>query len=148
MLFKLDKNDQKYFDVQKLYGNSYSYVGLNIDGPNEEINMKIKQMQAKEFAEVAEMRLFHQKQHFRHKLMMERRKKTGEEYGKPIRIEHVHPDISLQEEFKDFTIADFMPLNYTEKELVDLVISNKLDEVEKDVNKQERCCAWVLTHCK
>ena len=42
MLFKLDKNDQKYFDVQKLYGNSYSYVGLNIDGPNEEINMKIK----------------------------------------------------------------------------------------------------------
>ena len=75
MLFKLDKNAQKYFDVQKLYGNSYSYVGLNIDGPNEEIHMKIKQMQAKEFGEVAEMRLFHQKQHFRHKLMMERRKK-------------------------------------------------------------------------
>ena len=148
MSFKLTEKDRKYINVQRLHGNSYTYVGLNIDGPTKEINTKIKEMQAKEFAEVAEMRLFHQKLHFRHKLLMERQKQTGEAYGKAIRIEHVHPDISIEEEFKDFTNADFMPLNYTENELVDLIISNKLDEVEEDVNKQERCCEWILTHCK
>ena len=40
---------KKYFDVEQLYGNSYSYVGLNIDGPDEAINEKIKEMQEREF---------------------------------------------------------------------------------------------------
>ena len=51
---------KKYFDVDRLNGNSYSYVGLNIDGPDETINKKIKDMQEKEFREVAETRLFNQ----------------------------------------------------------------------------------------
>ena len=137
---------QKYFDVNQLYGNSYSLVNLNIDGPDEVINNKIKQMQAKEFEEVANTRLFMQKQHFRFKLMEGRYKKTGEALGKKVLIEHVYPDISLNEEFKDFQISDFLPM--TEEELADLIIDYKMEEIAETNARNERCCAWVLSHCK
>ena len=78
MAFKIDTSRiNKYLDVNQLYGNSYSYVGLNIDGPDKAINEKIKKMQEKEFEEVAKARLFNQKQHFRYKLMTERNKRLN-----------------------------------------------------------------------
>ena len=126
---------QKYFDVEKLYGNSYSYVGLSIDGHDDAINKKIKEMQEKEFREVAEIRLFNQKHHYRFKLMKERHDRTGEEFGKPVLIEDAYPDDTLEEEFQNFKLSDFMPLNYTEEELIDIIIADKMDELEENEKK-------------
>ena len=135
---------KKYFDVEKLYGNSYSYVGLNIDGPDETINKKIKDMQEKEFKEVAETRLFNQKERYRYKILQGRRfrsKEEAEEFksGKSETIE---------QEFANFQISDFMPLDYTEEELADIIIDIQMDDIEEANTKKERCCAWVLNHCK
>ena len=130
---------KKYFDVNKLYGNSYSYVDLKIDGPDEIINKKIKDMQEKEFREVAETRLFNQKDHYRHKILQERRYRSKDEAEKSE---------TLEEEFANFQISDFMPLDYTEEELVDIIIDYQMDEIEEANTKKERCCAWVLNHCK
>ena len=148
LLFFIMSRIQLYSDVKKIYGNSYSTVGLNIDGPDKIINNKVKELQAREFAEVAEARLFIQKQHFRYKLIDERNKQNNTDSKKTALIEDVHPNISIEEEFKDFETCDFMPLNYNEEELVDIIIDIKMDEIEEDVVQKERCCAWILTHCK
>ena len=183
MAFKVDTSRiKKYLDVNQLYGNSYSYVGLNIDGPDKTINEKIKKIQEKEFEEVAKARLFNQKQHFRYKLMDERNKRINEDrrktslvedarlfdqkqplryklmdernkrinadWGKTALVEDAYPEETIEEEFKDISIADFISLHYSEEEMIDLIIDIKINDIEEDITKQERCCAWVLTHCK
>ena len=137
----------KYFDVDKLHGNSYSCVDLNIDGSDETINKKIKAMQAKEFKEVSESRLFTQKQHYRYTVLQGRRFRTREEVKK-IEFYEKYPDMLIEEEFADIELTDFMNLNYTDEELVDLIIDIKMDDIEEEITRQERCAAWVLNHCK
>ena len=135
---------KKYFDVERLYGNSYSYIGLNIDGPDETINKKIKDMQEKEFKEVAEARLFNQKERYRYKILQGRRfrSKKEEEEKEYERSE------TIEEEFANFQISDFMDLTYTEEELSDIIIDIQMADIEEANTKKERCCAWVLNHCK
>ena len=141
-------SNQRYFNVEKLHGNSYSTVDLNIDGPDPIINNKVKEMQAKEFARVADARLVVQKQCFRYRITNERNKQNNlAKYSGEI-IEDAYPTPTIEEEFADLKKSDFMPFNYTEEELLDIIIDVKMDEVKEDVVKKERCCAWVLSHCK
>ena len=135
---------KKYFDVDRLNGNSYSYVGLNIDGPDETINKKIKDMQEKEFREVAETRLFNQKEHYRYKILQGRRFRSKEEEE----AKEYERSETIEEEFANFQISDFMDLNYTEEELADIIIDYQMTDIEEANTKKERCCAWVLNHCK
>ena len=153
MSFKIDTSRvRKYFDVDQLYGNSYSYVGLNIDGPDEVINKKLKQMQAKEFEEVAKTRLFNQKIRYRFKIMAEReeeKKRIKRESEQNVVVREILTgDYAIEAEFRDFQVSDFFPQTLTEGELSDLIIDVKMDDIEEANTKKERCCAWVLNHCK
>ena len=135
---KIDTSRVKqYFNFEKLYGNSYSYVGLNIDGPDEAINKKIKQMQEQELKEVAEKRLFHQKERYRYKISLQE-----------VELIEYEKNETIEQEFANFKFSDFMPLDYTEEELVDIIMNIKMDDIEETNTKKERCCAWVLAHCK
>ena len=136
-----------YFNVEKLHGKSYSYVDLNIDGPDEAINNKIKQMQQKEFKETAEARLFNQKERYRYRILKGRRFRTKEEV-KQFESSEKLPDTSIEEEFAGFGISDFMDLNYTDEKLADIIIDIKMNDVEEEITRQKRCCAWVLVHSK
>ena len=107
---------KKYFDVERLYGNSYSYVELNIDGPDETINNRIKDMQKQEFKEVAEARLFNQKERYRYKILKERRFRSKQEQE-----EEKERSETIEEEFANFEISDFMDLHYSEEELSDII---------------------------
>ena len=140
---------EKYFEVMRFWGKSYSFTNLKIDGPDGTINEKIKDMQAKEFEEVAEIRLFIQKEHYRHKLMREKEQEKRclkEESKKAVIVRKISDDV--EDEFRDFKISDFIPLTFSEEELADIIIDNKMDDIEENETKKDRCCAWVLNHCK
>ena len=134
---------KKYFDVERLYGNSYSYVELNIDGPDETINNRIKEMQKQEFKEVAETRLFNQKERYRYKILKGRRFRSKQEQQ-----EEKERSDTIEEEFANFEISDFMDLHYSEEELSDMIIDIKMSDIEEADTRKERCAAWVLNHCK
>ena len=54
----------------------------------------------------------------------------------------------LDLEFQGFTTDSFLPIHLTENELVDIVINMKIQDVEVEQTKQERCVAWVMNHSK
>ena len=124
----------KFYEVQRLHGQSYAFTDMSIDGPDAAINEKIKKMQATEFEEVAKIRLFVQKERFRFKLMDEKTR--------------VNEERCIEEEFKDFKLSDFVLSTFTEEELVDIIIDNKVEEIAEIETRKDRCCAWVLNHCK
>ena len=141
----------KCFEVMQFWGKSYSFTDLKIDGPDGTINEKIKDMQAKEFEEVAKIRLFIQKEHYRHKIMREKeqeKRRLNEESKQAVIVQKTSANDAIEDEFRDFKISDFIPITFTEEELVDMIIDNKMDEIEEADTRNERCCAWVLNHCK
>ena len=137
----------KLYEVMSFRGQSYSFTTMSIDGPDETINAKVKEMQAKEFEDVAKICLFIQKEHFRFKLMQERQKQK-EGLGNAVIVQKISAQDSIEEEFKEFNISDFVALTFSEEELADIIINNKLEDIEENETKKDRCCAWVLNHCK
>ena len=140
---------EKLCEVQQLRGQSYAFINMTLDGPDVIINNKIKEMQASEFAQTAEIWLFLQKEHFRQKFIKEKRlqeERRQEEAGNNVIVRKIDEDI--EEEFKEFEISDFVTLTFSEEELVDIIIDNKMEDVAEADTKNERCCAWVLNHCK
>ena len=140
---------EKLCEVKKLKGQSYRYTCMRLDGPDPIISRKIKEIQAEEFAKVAEIRLFVQKDHYRYKREQERiqeKKRLKEEADSKVIVQPINDE--LEEEFKDIEISDFVPLVFSEEKLVDIIMDYKMDEIEEADTKKERCCAWVLNHCK
>ena len=123
---------EKLYEVRELRGQSYAYTCMRLDGPDPIISRKIKEIQAEEFAKVAEIRLFTQKEHYRYKVMKEReqeKKRLQEEADSKINDE-------IEEEFKDIEISDFIPLTFNEKEMADIIIDIQMEDVsEADVKK-------------
>ena len=91
----------------------------------------IKQAQAREFSRVASIRLYMQQEMLRQQ--QERQQQQVDE---------------LDLEFQDFTTDSFLLIHLTENELVDIVIDMKIQGVEVEQTKQERCMAWVMNHSK
>ena len=115
-------------EVQKLRGSSYTFMNM-IDDGNAEMSELIKTAQAKEFPRVAKIHLYVQQ-------------KMQQERKQPPEINEINV------EFKDFQNDSFLPINLTEKELADIIIDIKIEDIEVEQSKQERCAKWVLNHSK
>ena len=75
-----------------------------------------------------------------------RKKRLKEEADSKVIVQPINDE--LEEELKDIEISDFVPLVFSEEKLVDIIMDYKMDEIEEADTKKERCCAWVLNHCK
>ena len=117
-------------EVQKLHGNSYTFMDMPIDEGNCEISQIIKNAQAREFFRVAKLRLYVQQ-----KMLQERRRQP-------------EIDNQLEVEFKDFRKDEFLPMHLNENELADIIIGIKIQGIEVKETKKERWVTWVMNHSK
>ena len=135
---------EKMSEVRQLRGTSYSFMNMPIDGPDENVNRMVKQMQSDEFAKTAELSLFVKRELHRLKKEHQKQPRTT---GNNVMMNSTDNNF-IEEEFKDFKLSDFVPSTFTEEELVDIIIDNKVEEIAETDTRNEGCCAWVLNHCK
>ena len=113
-------------EVLQLKGESYTFMDMTID---DDVSRLTKNAQAREFAYVASVRLYVQKEMYK-----QQQARRNEQ------VEELNP---IDTEFKDFAREDFINVTYDEEELTDIILDMKIQDVAVEEAKKERCVSWV-----